>query len=321
MNAPQPLKNPLPPAPATATPPPATVAHRLEPPPPGTPATTMRRKAGASDRLLAISRGESVPSEIHPEVLAEQSVLEVENFNLWYGDKQALFDVTMTVPRGKVTALIGPSGCGKSTFLRSVNRLNDLIDIVRISGDMRLNGDSIYARGVDVIELRRRMGMVFQKSNPFPMSIEENVIYSLRIDGERNRSILKEVGERSLRGAALWDEVSDRLTDSALGLSGGQQQRLCIARAIAAEPEVLLMDEPCSALDPLATGKIEDLILELRGEYSILIVTHNMQQASRISDYTAFMYLGRLVEYGPTERMFTNPHLRETEDYITGRFG
>jgi phosphate transport system ATP-binding protein len=333
MNAPQPLKNPWPPAPAMPTPPPATVAHRLERPPPpapggstqgdplGVPATTVRRKAGASDRLLAISRGESVPSEIHPEVLAEQSVLEVENFNLWYGDKQALFDVTMTVPRGKVTALIGPSGCGKSTFLRSVNRLNDLIDIVRISGDMRLNGDSIYARGVDVIELRRRMGMVFQKSNPFPMSIEENVIYSLRIDGERNRSILKEVGERSLRGAALWDEVSDRLTDSALGLSGGQQQRLCIARAIAAEPEVLLMDEPCSALDPLATGKIEDLILELRGEYSILIVTHNMQQASRISDYTAFMYLGRLVEYGPTERMFTNPHLRETEDYITGRFG
>jgi len=333
MNVPQPLKNPWPPAPATPAPPLATVAHRLERPPPpapggstqddlpGVPATTGRRKAGASDRLLAISRGESVPSEIHPEVLAESSVLEVENFNLWYGDKQALFDVTMTVPRGKVTALIGPSGCGKSTFLRSVNRLNDLIDIVRISGDMRLNGDSIYAHGVDVIELRRRMGMVFQKSNPFPMSIEENVIYSLRIDGERNRSILKEVGERSLRGAALWDEVSDRLTDSALGLSGGQQQRLCIARAIAAEPEVLLMDEPCSALDPLATGKIEDLILELRGEYSILIVTHNMQQASRISDYTAFMYLGRLVEYGPTERMFTNPHLRETEDYITGRFG
>jgi phosphate transport system ATP-binding protein len=315
MNAPQPLRTPW--SPATSAAPALHAASGAAPGNlPGGPATTPRRKSGPSDRLLAIARGESVPSEIHPEILAEQSVLEVENFNLWYGTKQALFDITMTVPRGKVTALIGPSGCGKSTFLRSVNRLNDLIDIVRISGDMRLNGDSIYARGVDVIELRRRMGMVFQKSNPFPMSIEENVIY-----GERNRSILKEVGERSLRGAALWDEVSDRLTDSALGLSGGQQQRLCIARAIAAEPEVLLMDEPCSALDPLATGKIEDLILELRGEYSILIVTHNMQQASRISDYTAFMYLGRLVEYGPTERMFTNPHLRETEDYITGRFG
>ena len=192
---------------------------------------------------------------------------------------------------------------------------------VRITGDMRLGGDSIYAPGVDVIELRRRMGMVFQKSNPFPMSIQENVIYSLRIDGERNRGILREVCERSLRGAALWDEVKDRLGESALGLSGGQQQRLCIARAIAAEPEVLLMDEPASALDPIATGKIEELIDTLRGEYSLLIVTHNMQQASRISDYTAFMYLGRLIEYGPTAEIFTNPHLKETEDYVTGRFG
>ena len=279
------------------------------------------RASRAGDRLQAIARGESFRAEIHPEVLAEEHVLEIRDFNLWYGASQALHDITMAVPRGKVTALIGPSGCGKSTLLRSVNRLNDLIDIVRIEGDMLLNRDSIYAPGVDVIELRRRMGMVFQKSNPFPMSIEENVVYALRIDGERNRSVLRSVCERSLRGAALWDEVRDRLGDSALGLSGGQQQRLCIARAIAAEPEVLLMDEPASALDPIATGKIEDLIQELRGDYSILIVTHNMQQASRISDYTAFMYLGRLIEYGPTAKLFTNPHLQETEDYITGRFG
>ena len=273
------------------------------------------------DRLAAIAAGAPVESDIHDEVLAEDVVLDVRNFNLWYGQKQALFNVSMPVPRGKVTALIGPSGCGKSTLLRSVNRLNDLIGSVRIEGDMLLNGDSIYGRSVDVIELRRRMGMVFQKSNPFPMSIFENVVYPLRIDGERNRTVLKEVCERTLRGAALWDEVKDRLGESALGMSGGQQQRLCIARAIAAEPEVLLMDEPCSALDPIATGKIEELIDALRGEYSILIVTHNMQQASRVSDYTAFMYLGRLIEYGPTAEVFTNPHLKETEDYITGRFG
>ncbi len=192
---------------------------------------------------------------------------------------------------------------------------------MRIDGDMRLNGDSIYRTAVDVIELRKRMGMVFQKPNPFPMSIYENVVYSLRIDGERNRRVLDEVCERSLRGAALWDEVKDRLHESALGMSGGQQQRLCIARAIAAEPEVLLLDEPCSALDPIATGKIEDLIQELRGSYSVLIVTHNMQQASRTSDYTAFMYLGRLIEYGPTDDLFTKPILKETEDYVTGRFG
>ena len=272
-------------------------------------------------RLEAIAAGAQVEADIHAEVLAEEPVLEIKNFDLWYGEKQALFDVTMPVPRGKVTALIGPSGCGKSTLLRSVNRLNDLIDSVRIEGDMLLGGDSIYGKSVDVIELRRRMGMVFQKSNPFPMSVFENVVYPLRIDGESNRNVLKDVCERSLRGSALWDEVKDRLGESALGMSGGQQQRLCIARAIAAEPEVLLMDEPCSALDPIATSKIEELITELRGEYSILIVTHNMQQASRVSDYTAFMYLGRLIEYGPTAEIFTNPHLKETEDYITGRFG
>jgi phosphate transport system ATP-binding protein len=277
--------------------------------------------AGRPDPLAAIARGESLPTEVHASVQAEEPVLEVDRFSLWYGQARALHDIVMNVPRGRVTALIGPSGCGKSTLLRSVNRLNDLIDNIRFGGDMRLNNDSIYSKGVDVIELRKRMGMVFQKSNPFPMSIYENVVYALRIDGENRKSVLDEVCERSLRGAALWDEVKDRLGELALGLSGGQQQRLCIARAIAAEPEVLLMDEPCSALDPIATGKIEDLISELRGEYTILIVTHNMQQASRISDYTAFMYLGRLIEYGATLDIFTNPHLKATQDYITGRFG
>ncbi|HVA46188.1 MAG TPA: phosphate ABC transporter ATP-binding protein PstB [Pirellulales bacterium] len=279
------------------------------------------RKLGITGRLDAIARGEPVPVETHPTVLNEDPVLEIDGFCLWYGQKQALFDVSMPIPRGKVTALIGPSGCGKSTLLRSVNRLNDLIDNVRVSGDMRLNGDTIYHTRVDVIELRKRMGMVFQKSNPFPMSIFENVVYPLRIDGERDRGVLEDVCMRSLQGAALWDEVKDRLHESGLSLSGGQQQRLCIARAIAAEPEVLLMDEPCSALDPIATGKIEDLIRELRGSYSILIVTHNMQQASRTSDYTAFMYLGRVLEYGPTQDIFTKPCLKDTEDYVTGRFG
>jgi len=275
----------------------------------------------ADDRLVAVAAGMEVPSEVHEQVASEKPVLEIDTFNLWYGQKQALHQITMPIPERKVTALVGPSGCGKSTLLRSVNRLNDLVQSVRITGDMRLNGDSIYDRGTDVIELRKRMGMVFQKPNPFPMSIYENVVYALRIDGERNRGVLDEVCERSLRGAALWDEVKDRLADSALGLSGGQQQRLCIARAIAAEPEVLLLDEPCSALDPIATGKVEDLIQELRGTYSVLMVTHNMQQASRTSDYTAFMYLGRLIEYGPTTEIFTKPILRETEAYVTGRFG
>lgn len=273
------------------------------------------------DRLEAIAAGQLLPSEVHEVMYQKDAIVKVEDFNLWYGTKQALFDINMVVPRGEVTALIGPSGCGKSTLLRSVNRINDLIDNLRIEGDMLLNGESVYNVAVDVIELRKRMGMVFQKPNPFPMTIYENVIYPLRIDGERRRSVLDEVCERSLRGAALWDEVKDRLQESALGMSGGQQQRLCIARAIAAEPEVLLMDEPCSALDPIATGKIEDLIQELKGEYTILIVTHNMQQASRASDYCAFMYLGQLVEFGPTLDIFTKPQLKETEDYITGRFG
>ena len=216
------------------------------------------------DRLAVVAAGGEVPAEVHASVRQRSPVLEIEGFNLWYGAKQALHGISMPIPHGKVTALVGPSGCGKSTLLRSVNRLNDLVPSVRITGTMRLNGDSIYAPRVDVIELRKRMGMVFQRPNPFPMSIYENVVYAPRIDGESDRAVLDEVCERSLRGAALWDEVKDRLGDSALGLSGGQQQRLCIARAIAAEPEVLLLDEPCSALDPIATGKVEDLIQELR---------------------------------------------------------
>jgi phosphate transport system ATP-binding protein len=276
---------------------------------------------GTFNRLEAITRGEFVESTIHKGLDQVTSVLEAQSFDFWYGVKQALFDINMKMPEGQITAIVGPSGCGKSTLLRSINRLNDLIDMVRIEGDILLNGDSIYGKAVDVIELRKRMGMVFQKSNPFPMSICENVVYPLRVDGVRNRAVLDEVCERSLRGAALWDEVKDRLNANALELSGGQQQRLCIARAIAGEPEVLLMDEPCSALDPIATGKIEDLMQELKGDYSIVIVTHNMQQAARVSDYTAFMYLGRLVEYGPTADIFTKPILEETSDYVTGRFG
>jgi phosphate transport system ATP-binding protein len=287
----------------------------------GTNAMTEAEQSPISDRLHAIASGAVVPAEVHKELAGEELVLDVQGFNLWYGAKQALFDVNLPIPKGKVTALIGPSGCGKSTLLRSVNRMNDLIDGVRVTGDMKIGQDSVYGKGVDVIELRRRMGMVFQKSNPFPMSIRDNVTYALQINGERNRGVLDQVCRRALEGAALWDEVKDRLSESALGMSGGQQQRLCIARAIAAEPEVLLMDEPCSALDPIATSRVEELILGLRGEYTVLIVTHNMQQASRVSDYTAFMYLGQVVEYGPTAKLFTNPHLRETEDYITGRFG
>jgi phosphate transport system ATP-binding protein len=259
--------------------------------------------------------------EVHEQVKREVHILHVEGFQLFYGANRALHGIDMDIPRGKVTSIIGPSGCGKSTLLRSFNRLNDLIDHVRVAGVIRFHQQNIFDRNIDVIKLRKRIGMVFQKSNPFPMSVFENVVYSLRISGVRNRHALEEVCERSLRGAALWEEVKDRLRDSALGLSGGQQQRLCIARAIAADPEVLLMDEPCSALDPIATAKIEELIAQLRGEYTIVIVTHNMQQASRASDYTAFMYMGRLIEYGPTVQMFTLPHRRDTQDYVTGRFG
>ncbi len=296
----------------------------VQPPSPprrlGTPVVSAKtgRRGGLFE---AIERGESFQPTFGAEVGPDETLLRVADFSLWYGDAQALHGISMSCPRGKVTALIGPSGCGKSTLLRSVNRMNDLIDSVRIRGDMLLNGESIYRSDVDVIELRKSIGMVFQKPNPFPMSIFENVVYSLRIDGERDRQVLEEVSERSLRGAGLWEEVKDRLKSSALSLSGGQQQRLCIARAIAAEPQVLLLDEPCSALDPIATGRIEDLIEELKGTYSILMVTHNMQQASRTSDYTAFMYLGRLVEFGSTKQIFLQPQLQETEDYVTGRFG
>ncbi len=288
----------------------------------GSPAISNDGGSGiSSDRLQAVARGDNVPAEVHESVFEATPVLKINAFNLWYGTKQVIHNISMPIPRNQVTALVGPSGCGKSTLLRSVNRMNDLLQNVQVTGDMQLNGDSIYDSRMDVIDLRKRMGMVFQKPNPFPMSIFENVVYALRIDGEKNRSVLEEVCEISLRGAALWDEVKDCLNDSALKLSGGQQQRLCIARAVAAEPEVLLLDEPCSALDPIATGKIEDLIQELRGRYSVLMVTHNMQQASRASDYTAFIYLGRLIEYGPTSDIFTNPVLQETEAYVTGRFG
>jgi phosphate transport system ATP-binding protein len=248
-------------------------------------------------------------------------VLQVAGLSLWYGPAQALHDIELGIPGKKITAFIGPSGCGKSTLLRCFNRLNDLIDEVRLEGDIRFEGQSIVDAETDVFALRTRIGMVFQKSNPFPKSIYENVAYGPRIHGLRDRGQLDSLVEKSLKGAALWDEVADRLSESALGLSGGQQQRLCIARALAVEPDVILLDEPCSALDPIATAKIEQLMLELKERYTLVIVTHNMQQASRISDYTAFLYLGRLIEYQETEKLFINPTRKQTEDYITGRFG
>lgn len=254
--------------------------------------------------------------------MANESIcLQVENLNLFYGAKQALKGINMQIPKQRVTAFIGPSGCGKSTLLRCFNRMNDLVDGCRVTGEIRLDGQNIFDRSIDVAALRRRVGMVFQKPNPFPKSVYENVAYGLRIQGVNKKRVLDEVVEKSLRGAALWDEVKDRLNDSALGLSGGQQQRLVIARTIAVEPEVLLLDEPASALDPISTLKIEELIYELKDRFTIVIVTHNMQQAARVSDYTAFMYLGDMVEFGDTNTMFTNPHKKQTEDYITGRYG
>jgi phosphate transport system ATP-binding protein len=258
-------------------------------------------------------------AEVAP--IMETPMVEIEKVSLWYGEKLALKEISMSVPKHRVTAYIGPSGCGKSTLLRCLNRMNDLVDGVKMTGSIRIGGTDISDPGLDVTELRKRVGMVFQKSNPFPKSIFENVAYGPRILGVRNRSDLEGMVERSLRGAALWDEVHDRLQDSALGLSGGQQQRLCIARAIAVEPDVMLMDEPCSALDPIATAKIEELMLELKNSYTIVIVTHNMQQAARVSDYTGFMLLGELIEVGVTRQLFTNPREKQTEDYITGRFG
>ncbi|MDO9163198.1 MAG: phosphate ABC transporter ATP-binding protein PstB [Methylococcaceae bacterium] len=247
--------------------------------------------------------------------------IKVENLQLFYGQKQALHSINMEMPKKKVTAYIGPSGCGKSTLLRCINRMNDLVDNVTIEGQILLDNENIYDKSVNVAALRRRVGMVFQKPNPFPKSIFENVCYGLRIQGINDKRILEETVENALRGAALWDEVKDRLHDNALGLSGGQQQRLVIARAIAIEPEVLLLDEPASALDPISTLKIEELINELKEKYTIVIVTHNMQQAARVSDYTAFMYMGELIEMGATSQLFTKPVKKQTEDYITGRYG
>jgi phosphate transport system ATP-binding protein len=251
----------------------------------------------------------------------ETPCLQVQDLDLFYGEKQALHGVNMVIPKQRVTAYIGPSGCGKSTLLRCINRMNDLVDGVRIDGKILLDEQDIYDKSVNVADLRRRVGMVFQKPNPFPKSIYENVAYGLRLQGVKDRRTLDEVVENALKGAALWEEVKDRLHDSAFGLSGGQQQRLVIARAIAIEPEVLLLDEPASALDPISTLKIEELIYELKDKYTIVIVTHNMQQAARVSDYTAFMYMGKLIEYGDTNTLFTNPHQKQTEDYITGRYG
>ena len=250
-----------------------------------------------------------------------RDILEAKTLNLWYGEHHALHDVSLSVPEKSITALIGPSGCGKSTFLKTLNRMNDLIPGVKITGEVNYKGQNILAPSVDVNALRREIGMVFQKPNPFPMSIYDNVAYGPRTHGVRGKAKLDDIVERSLRGAAIWDEVKDRLKKSALGLSGGQQQRLCIARALAVEPEVLLMDEPTSALDPISTSRVEELALELKENYTIVIVTHNMQQAVRISDRTAFFLLGELVECGDTERIFSQPADKRTEDYITGRFG
>lgn len=253
--------------------------------------------------------------------MAEKIKLAITDLDLYYGDFRALRSISLDIPQHRVTALIGPSGCGKSTFLRSLNRMNDMVSGVRIQGKVLLDGQDIYDPGVDVVLLRKRVGMVFQRPNPFPMSIYENVAYGPRIHGESRKAALNELVESSLRGAALWDEVKDRLNRSALGLSGGQQQRLCIARTLAVKPEVVLMDEPASALDPISTNKIEDLIRDLREQYTIVIVTHSMQQAARVSDYTAFFLSGQVVEYGETGGVFTNPKDQRTEDYITGRFG
>jgi phosphate transport system ATP-binding protein len=257
-----------------------------------------------------------------PSAATERPAFEIENLSLWYGEKKAIDDVSVAIPAKKITAIIGPSGCGKSSLLRSLNRMHELVPNTRVDGKVLFRGDDIYAPQVDPVMIRRRIGMVFQKSNPFPtMSIADNVIAGLRLNGVRNRALLRERLEQSLRMAALWDEVKEDLHKPGVSLSGGQQQRLCIARAIAVEPEVLLMDEPASALDPIATAKIEELIVELSANYTVVIVTHNMQQAGRCSDFTAFLYLGRLIEFGATTQIFTKPNQKRTEDYITGRFG
>lgn len=281
--------------------------------------TEARRGANLAMRPPAIDGNRAARSI--DEMAQSPAKVSAKNLNFFYGDKQALFDISLTVPQHCVTAFIGPSGCGKSTFLRCINRMNDMIEGTRLDGEVLLDGHSIHGPRVDVVELRKRVGMVFQKSNPFPKSILENVIYGPKVAGERNKGRLFEIAERCLTYSALWDEVKDRLSDSALALSGGQQQRLCIARALATDPQVLLMDEPASALDPASTARIEDLIFELKDRYTIVIVTHNMQQAARVSDQTAFFYQGRLVECGATKELFTNPSEQQTEEYITGRFG
>ena len=261
------------------------------------------------------------PTTVNTSTAGRPDFISIQNFSFFYGAKQALFDISLDIPERQVTAFIGPSGCGKSTLLRNLNRMNELIDGISHSGDIIIHDHSIYDPLIEVISLRKRVGMVFQKSNPFPKTIYENVVYPLRVAGQNAKSVLDETVERSLKGAALWDEAKDRLHESALSLSGGQMQRLCIARAIANRPEILLMDEPCSALDPVATVKVEELIQELKSEFTIGIVTHNMQQATRCSDKTAFFYLGRLVEFAETQKIFANPSCKQTEDYITGRFG
>lgn len=255
------------------------------------------------------------------DIPPEKCRLEVKNFNLWFSNNHVLKNINLKIEKNKITAIIGPSGCGKSTFLRSFNRMNDLILSTRIEGQFLLDGINIYNRDIDTTQLRRKVGMVFQKSNPFPKSIFENIAYGLRIQGIKDKKKIKEIVEKSLREAALWDEVKDRLNMLSLNLSGGQQQRLCIARALAVQPEIILFDEPCSALDPIATTKIEELLKVLKNKYTIVIVTHNMQQAARISDYTAFMLLGEIIEYGFTEQIFTSPKDKRTEDYVTGKFG
>jgi phosphate transport system ATP-binding protein len=277
-----------------------------------------KEASGVTDAPLRIQ------TEVKEGVASEEmgkTAIELRDVNLSYGENHVLHDIVMDIPEARVTAFIGPSGCGKSTLLRCLNRMNDLIDDVHITGSIKVHGQDIYAPKTDVIDVRRRIGMVFQKSNPFPKSIYENVVYGLRIAGIRDKAVLDQACEQSLKGAALWDEVKDRLGESGLSLSGGQQQRLCIARAIAVEPEIVLMDEPCSALDPIATLKIEELIYELKETFTIVIVTHNLQQAARVSDRTAFFWLGKLVEYGRTPDLFTRPREKLTEDYITGRFG
>ena len=270
---------------------------------------------------ISAASARKIPERETMSLRDEVAKIQVNNLNLFYGADQALNDINLMIPEKRVTTFIGPSGCGKSTLLRCFNRMNDLVDICRIEGEIVMDGKNIYDRDVDVADLRRSVGMVFQKPNPFPKSIYENVAYGLRLQGVTARRVLDEAVEKSLRAAALWDEVKDRLQDNAFGMSGGQQQRLVIARAIAIEPEVILLDEPASALDPISTLKIEELINELKQDYTIIIVTHNMQQAARVSDYTAFMYMGNLVEYGDTDTMFTNPRKKQTEDYITGRYG